>query len=262
MAFDDRKSQEKPDTNVSWLVLGCPSTNIRNLDVTVKPRRNIDEIDLQGLVFDYSHVIGECILLNRFRDKAIQSQASRECVYDGQLKKKLAVARIQRWLQRKIATNFVFYFSGHGSKHGIGFYDAVLRYDELATMIATNTFKKPDHIKGATARKYTDPLITIIIDSCHSGGIVDAFKRVFKKHQDRHVRFQLFFSSQTEELSHEEGNPKRGSFSNKLFDDDHREKWLRYFHGDLYALGPMPFDLTDDQHCGSYESDPAKRYKK
>ena len=53
----------------------------------------------------------------------------------------------------------------------IGFADGVLPFKDLARLISTTKFKG-----SAMAEKYRKPLVTVLIDTCFSGGVVDAFK--------------------------------------------------------------------------------------
>merc|ERR1719474_2654909 len=115
-------------------------------------------------------------------DDTIYSMPSTESVFDGVLSKKVATQRITDWLEMSLATNYVFYFCGDGSKNGLGLHRDILQYKYLAHLIHSATFTEPDGLDQKDPEdaelidKYRNPNITVIIDAVHSVGIEEAFK--------------------------------------------------------------------------------------
>lgn len=234
-------------TTPSWLVLGCPAkTAFADAKISVKPRpltvmkkplaeqkdsddedSDDDESDLQGLAMDYAHVLREIPMICNF----VSCRSMRtKSVFDANLKCEDAVQQIAAWLDEKQPTNFVLYFSGHGSVEGIAFADGILPFKKLAEVIhgakfntSANGDEKSDGDDSAANDR--NPLVSVMVDSCYSGGIVDAFA----PYKGKGVNFELFYSSQKKEMSFESRKPPMGTFTKWLFGAEHRGQWRGHF---------------------------------
>merc|ERR1712087_406712 len=191
---EDVQSDETDDElyneyRLSWLLLGCPGSISHN-NARVRCRT-----PARGA-------------------KVFDDQST----WDAQLTAESARKRIKNWLKTP-ADEYVFYFGGHGGEGCIGFAkDSALEYEELAELVNKAKF-----------RNKKAPLVTIIIDSCHSGSIYEAFrpyqqsKYSEKCENDRGVLFQVLFSSLPHQTSADE------AFSKWLFGPKRVKLWTEYF---------------------------------
>eukprot|EP01084_Bolivina_argentea_P309024 534494_1 len=134
---------------------------------------------------------------------------------------KEAINKITKWIKEESdCMEYVLYFSGHGAKKGIGFGDYLVSYKNILNLIIPQI---------ALNRR-----VNIIIDACHSGGIVEALKDIRKKNKYgiRIKNVCCFYASQTNEVSADLGL-KGGAFSKQIFDPQKYDLWKDWFSGSV-----------------------------
>merc|ERR1719474_1352109 len=240
-------------SNISALALGCATSTFSSDKVSAKPRVSKQAVsDSQGLAYDYAHVTREVILWNRMN--GIQSSIAKQSAFDGNMKCEGAKGRITEWLAKEEGTNFLLYLSGNGSEKGIQFDDGILSYDDLAQIVGAAKFGVSSEIeekKEDEASPSNSPMISVVIDAPHSGAAVDAFGPLC----GGKVRFELFYSSQKEQLSHEHEDPPSGQFTASIFGEGQRQKWRKHFLFPAESELVQPINLGKDQQSGYLRHD-------
>lgn len=231
---------ELGDHSVSWLILAIPSTSKRitnthkdraiskdTKEVTAKVLRNA--IDLDGLATDNQNVQAFSHKLRGMTGKnyagkrvKLMSYTHAQSGYGAQITTKSAQSRIADWLKDDQCDEYVFYFSGHGSRQGLCFKDGVLGYSKLAEMLCKG-------MRGKVAKSTGIPKqVTVIIDACFSGAVQGAFKPYQKGPSNGGFLFQIFYSSQANETSADTAE-FGGKFTSSLFAPQNYDLWFMYF---------------------------------
>ena len=199
---------------VSWLVLCCEQTPHRNppkhLQATKRALKgalkyNGSQFRTRGLSIDFNRVKA---FINHLDGRAgydeydhgfcrleceLSDESDQGLIYGSRMMEK-----IRRWSDQR-ADEYVLYFSGESSHHGLGVANGIVPYDQFAHLI--------DEVFG---RKQAQKAITIVLDTCFSGAATAAFRRYQHPwhtphfHNTRGPLFYLLFSSQPNEYSAED----------------------------------------------------------
>eukprot|EP01084_Bolivina_argentea_P157886 275109_1 len=176
---------------------------------------------------------------------------SNQSVTDAQLTVYSAKQRIRVWMKEE-GDSKQFYFSGHGSNKkggGICFKDGILLYSELEKLTAA-TMKGKNKLGG----------LSLIIDACYSGYIVDAFQ-----HYEEDVSgggydpklnkpdITLMYSCQKNQVSADLGT-NGGYFTQKYF--THEVGHMNLLRGDQTVTHEYMNGTVSKQTPGTWASNP------
>jgi len=280
----DKKGQNPKSHTVTWMVVCCGQSGDHstkrapkgdgdgnghgNGDDAKEPANAME----RGLDIDFERVTEFGTNLNggighygNADPVELSSTVSAQSVHDDNLSQKELVQRLGLWLKEE-ADEFVFYFSGEGSKTGIGLKDGVLSYKEMASIINANA--KNDKARVPRPRKDSDPAnVTIVLDTCHSGAVESAFEQYRQPKFDqqcsneRGALFHVMFSSKSDQLSIEDENG--GIFTAFIFDAGHQQQWFRYLVNGEWKENDWTLVFRDDgdeQDSGCFDYRPQSNH--
>jgi len=280
----DKKGQNPKSHTVTWMVVCCGQSGDHstkrapkgdgdgnghgNGDDAKEPANAME----RGLDIDFERVTEFGTNLNggighygNADPVELSSTVSAQSVSDDNLSQKELVQRLGLWLKEE-ADEFVFYFSGEGSKTGIGLKDGVLSYKEMASIINANA--KNDKARVPRPRKDSDPAnVTIVLDTCHSGAVESAFEQYRQPKFDqqcsneRGALFHVMFSSKSDQLSIEDENG--GIFTAFIFDAGHQQQWFRYLVNGEWKENDWTLVFRDDgdeQDSGCFDYRPQSNH--
>eukprot|EP01084_Bolivina_argentea_P178383 308346_1 len=204
----EEKKVDILNTTYSLLVLACPGsgkvygstrkmaikTNKKENNMNVSKQYIKNAINLQGCSMDDATITKKMHENNSITKNTLYKSIQSCC--DAQLTVSSAADRIKKWLNEDV-TCHQFYFTGHGSRHGIVFSDGTLSYKYLSELI----------------QKKGSGMTLIIIDACHSGSIVNSFKNI------KSMMIYILYSCQSDENSADEGSDG-GWFTQQLSKGD------------------------------------------
>jgi len=278
----DKKGQNPKSHTVTWMVVCCGQSGDHstkrapkgdgngngNGDDAKEPANAME----RGLDIDFKRVTEFGTNLNggighygNADPVELSSTVSAQSVHDDNLSQKELVQRLGLWLKEE-ADEFVFYFSGEGSKTGIGLKDGVLSYKEMASIINANA--KNDKARVPRPRNDSDPAnVTIVLDTCHSGAVESAFEQYRQPKFDqqcsneRGALFHVMFSSKSDQLSIEDENG--GIFTAFIFDAGHQQQWFRYLVNGEWKENDWTLVFRDDgdeQDSGCFDYRPQSNH--
>eukprot|EP01084_Bolivina_argentea_P257722 434262_1 len=182
----EEKKQKDKVYKISVLCLLCPgkgssygnprmiasATNKKNHNLDIPKHYIYNSVNLYGCSIDNAtltkFIKRENTAKRASEDLIICYYKSMQSCCDAQLKVSTATNRIKAWLEEDDVREHMFYFSGHGNQHGIGFSDGLLSFNQLASCF--KTFGTNNRQMGDSYRIY--------IDACGSGAAIDAFNGV------------------------------------------------------------------------------------
>eukprot|EP01084_Bolivina_argentea_P132885 234497_1 len=163
-------------------------------------------VDLQG-VYNDKKTIEQLIERVSKMKNAVSFYKQKASIYDPHLSVIEASFKIASWINAPGHMS-ILYFSGHGGKGYLCTSNGQkLTYEFIANCIKIHAKKLP----------YEKPIV-MIIDACHSGSVVDAFKHIKKP------KIIIHYSCGADEFSADCGFGKGGWFTSKLFDNVRAKK--------------------------------------